>query len=640
MSRACVIARGAVSALGVGRAATAVGQPGQPARCAIVRDPALASAGLAKPNAARVAAEQPLPVHDDRATALLLCALEQLAAELDVVLPGWRARRLGVALGTSSGGMLSAERFFLARASAERPTAALARPASYFAPYCEALGQLGLDVGDGHGRDPAPGALGVPVRSTQILAACASSTMAIGLGLRWLDRRACDLCVAGGYDGVSVFVAAGFEALRATSANPPEPFRLGRDGMSLGEGAGVVALVRAEDAPRGRSFVHLAGFGASNDAVHITAPDRTGAGLARAARAALGDAGGPSRIDLVSAHATATLYNDAMEARAIAAVCDTDPVVHPFKAQIGHTLGAAGVLELLAAHEALELGLGPAAAGRAAIDPDARVRLLECTEPMVLERALKLSAAFGGVTAALVAQRDPGPEPRHPFRRVWVKGHARVVEVDRAELCVALGMPRDRLARIDDLGQLALGAIDALAREVGRQALVGAGVVIGYGLATLDVNERYHARLRAKGARSVDPRLFPATTPNAAAGHCAIAFGLTGPNFAVGAGLGGGIEALCAAAELVAAHDADRMVVVAADEAGPASRQWLELVGLSHRALERGAVAVLLTHDAGAEAGAREVDLDQPIEHAHGPIGQLGLLAWLEAGPARHGSPR
>ena len=633
MSRACIIARGAVSALGLGRAATSAGEPGAPARVAIAIDPVLVKAGLAKPNSARLSAELGGATLGDRAAELLLCSLEQLGAELDAALPDWRERRLGVAIGTSSGGMLPAEQLFVARARGAELDPELARRASYFAPYCAALGRFGLDVGDGHGRDAAPGAARVPVKATQVLAACASSTIAIGLGLRWLDRRACDVVIAGGYDALSVFVAAGFEAIRATSSRPPQPFRLGRDGMSLGEGAAVVGLVRAEDAPRGRSLVHLAGFGASNDAVHITAPDRTGAGLARAARAALADAGSPERIDLVSAHATATPYNDAMEARAIAAVCPSDPVVQPFKAQIGHTLGAAGVLELLAAVDALERGLAPAAAGQAEIDPDARVRLLERAEPMALERALKLSAAFGGVTAALVAQHATGPDRPRPAAEVRVRAHAAVRSVDRELLSAAIGMPRDRLARIDDLGQLALGALVALAAEVGRERLSGAGLVMGHSLGTLDVNERYYARLLCKGARSVDPRLFPATTPNAAAGHCAIVFGLTGPNFAVGAGLGGGIEALLAAAELLGAGDAERMVVVAADEAGPTSRQWLELCGLGARPFARGAVAVLLERHAGTSAEGRRVELDQPIEHGRGAIGHLGLLAWLEARP-------
>jgi len=508
--------------------------------------------------------------------------------------------------------MLTAERLFRARAAGEQPDAAVFRGSTYFAPVDDALARVvGLR----------------PRRQCQVLAACASSTIAIGIGMRWLERDGCDLVLAGGYDGVSLFVAAGFEALRATSASVPQPFRVGRDGMLLGEGAAVVALAR--DSEKIEPLAYLAGFGASADAVHITAPDREGGGLIRAARAALADAGcEAASIDLVSAHGTATPYNDAAEAKAIAAVFDASalPLVHPFKAQIGHTLGAAGALEALAAIDALGSQLAPAAYGDAPVDPEASVPLLERAEPRRLRAAMKLSAAFGGVAAALVLERRAQERARPPLRGVRVAGVAEVAEVDRAELAAATGMARDRIARMDELGQLALAAVAALVDEVGREAIDGAGVVAGYALATLDTNERFNKRLLDKGARWVDPRLFPATSPNFGAGHCAIAYGLTGPNFAVNGGLSGGCEALLAAAELVAAGDVERMVVLAADDRGPAAQRWVELLAPG-RAYRRGAAAVLVT----AIDGDGDIDLDTPIDHASGPIGHLGLLQMARA---------
>lgn len=642
MSDACIIAAGAVSALGIGPRAYGPGEPGQPARSAIRRDGEFAAAGMKRPNIARAPRELPAESTGDRGADLLICALEQVCDSLDECLPDWRSRRIGVALGTSSGGMLAAERYFASLQSGGAPDLQVAHRATYFAPFCDGLAAVGIDVGPATGWTGAQGVVAPgasargpairPVRSTQVLAACASSTIAIGLGMRWLGRQGCDLVLAGGYDGVSLFVAAGFEAIRATTESLPRPFRMGRDGMALGEGACVLALVPAGQCAGGEPLAYLEGFGASNDAVHITAPDRTGAGLARAAERALREAAVDGRaIHLCSAHGTGTPYNDAMEARAVAAVCPgpDPPVVHPFKAQIGHTLGAAGALETMAAVEALRQQRAPAACGEGEIDPDATVRLLDRVEPARLDRVLKLSAAFGGVTAALVLGREPGREARRAARPVVVLDHARVAEVDREQLALATGVARDRLARIDDLGQLAVAATAALVERVGREALCGAGVVMGHGLATVDVNARFDERLRSKGPRMVDPRLFPATSPNAAAGHCAIAFGLTGPNFAVSAGLGGAVEALLVAAELVAAGDAERMVVVAADDAGPVARQWLERLGLDHRPLERGAVAVLLAAEPAEPGDRPRVELDQAIEHDVGPVGHLALCEWL-----------
>lgn len=600
-----VIAMGAVSGLGQRERAVDAGPAGEPAPTAIREDEALAAAGLKRPRASR-AATAPRRFAD-RATDLLVNALEQTTAELEGARPGWRDERIGVAIGTSSGGMIGAEHFFAQLEGAVEPE--IATGATYFAPLDRALSALAI----------------TPVMRCQIVAACASSTIAIGLGMRWLARDACDLVLAGGYDGVSLFVAAGFEALRATSAGMPRPFRQGRDGMILGEGAGVVALART-----GRAHFAVTGFGASADAVHITAPDREGGGLVRAGNAALADAGcAPARVDLVSAHGTATPYNDAAEAKAVAHLCG-HAIVHPFKAQIGHTLGAAGVLELLSAARCLDKQLAPAAFGEGEIDPDARVTLLERAEPRALDAALKLSAAFGGVTAALVAERTGPDARRRAPRPVYVVAHAQVTDVDRATLAERTGLPREKIARIDDLGQLALAAVAALADDVGHDALAGAGVVGGYGLATLDTNLRFYQRLAHKGPRWVDPRLFPATSPNAGAGQCAIAYGLTGPNFAVNGGLAGSVEALTAAAELIAAGDVDRMIVVAADDDGPAAQAW-HAVAAPDREHRRGAVAVLLA--AEALGVARPVDLDMAIPHDHGPTGHLALSRWLAGAP-------
>ncbi|WP_437964971.1 beta-ketoacyl synthase N-terminal-like domain-containing protein [Sorangium sp. So ce260] len=635
MSDACVIASGAVSALGLGPLAYRVPDAGEPAPVAIARDEELASAGLLRPFAARAPAALGVAPGTDRATDLLKAALSQTLAALEGVRPGWRGERIGIALGTSSGGMLTAERFFAARAGGADDAgalAALASGATYFAPFNDALAAFGLER--------------APLR-THLLAACAASTLAIGLGLRWLDRDACDLVLAGGYDALSTFVAAGFEALRATTASRSRPFRLGRDGMALGEGAAVVALVR-DDRRRGApAMARVAGFGASTDAVHITAPDRTGSGLMRAGAAALADAGWPaSRVGLVSAHATATPYNDAMESRAIAALLAPPsppegpgepagahlhpPVVHPFKAQIGHTLGAAGVLETLAAASALAASIAPPAASEGELDPDAPALLLERAEPRPLSAALKLSAAFGGANAALLLTSSAsGRRPRRA-RPVYLRAEARVTGFDLASLAEATGIARDRLARLDALCRLGLTAVAALADVVGAGSLRGAGIVAGHALATIDTNDVYDARRRARGARFVEPRLFPATSPNAIAGECAIAYQLTGPSFAVGAGLGGALEALRAAAELVASSDADRMVVVAADDAGPVARELLGLTGAQHRALACGAVALLLQADPGDAGRLRQVEPDLPVDHDAGPVGHLALLRWLD----------
>jgi len=274
-------------------------------------------------------------------------------------------------------------------------------------------------------------------------------------------------------------------------------------------------------------------------------------------------------------------------------------------------------------------GVAPAAAGEGQLDPDAAVVLLERTEARQLDAGLKLSAAFGGANAALVLQREKPVRPARSIRPVYLRAIARILPADVAGLSEMIGVPKDRLARLDTLCKLGLRAVAELGRIVGAETLRGAGVVVGHGLATIDTNERFDSRRRTKGATFVDPRLFPATSPNAVAGECAIVFGLTGPSFGVNAGFDGGTEALASAAELVAAGDAERIVIVAVDDAGPAGRDLLQWSGQAHRRLEEGAVALLISASDTDVLG--RIDLDGSPTHGDGPIGHLALEDRLKA---------
>ena len=592
-ARASVIATAAISPLGEGPAAVPDPTPGAPARVAIERNADMVALGFARPFAACVKPElASFPGTVDRAEAMLSRCLRELSDEIAPLLAG---ARVGFVVGTSSGGMRSAERLFEARSKGEPVTFELARAATYFAPFTVAERALASRVST--------------LASMQIVTACAASTWAIGVGLRWLARGKVDLVIAGGYDAHGPFVASGFECLRATSASLPAPFRVGRDGMALGEGAGFVALVR-EGEERGRPVRFLvSGFGASTDAVHITAPDRTGGGLARAGAAALADARlGADAVALVSAHATATPYNDAMESKALSTLFgDRAPIVHPFKAEIGHTLGAAGVLETLALAAAIERQVAPAAAGTGELDPEAPARLLSVATATPIDAGLKLSAAFGGANASLVVERaghraSPDAKPRRP---VFLMGFAHAASSDVARIAAVSGQEADKIARADAISLLLATAIAGL----GRDDLAGAGIIVGHGLATIDINDRFYQRVLAKGPAAAEPRVFPPTSPNLMPGQVAIYFGLTGPSAALASGVGGALQPLDLAAELVAAGDADRMIAASVDVFGPASRDVLALAFPGVSRAEDGAVAALL--GASPEGALAPVDLDR-----------------------------
>jgi 3-oxoacyl-[acyl-carrier-protein] synthase-1/3-oxoacyl-[acyl-carrier-protein] synthase II len=300
-----------------------------------------------------------------------------------------------------------------------------------------------------------------------------------------------------------------------------------------------------------------------------------------------------------------------MESKALASLFGDDaglwPVVHPFKAEIGHTLGAAGVLETLALAAAIERQVAPAAAGAGELDAEAPARLLPVATPLTITAGLKLSAAFGGANASLALERvgrraSPAAKPRRP---VYLLGFAHASSPDVARIAAASGHDADKIARADALSLLLATAIAGL----DASKLAGGGIIVGHGLATIDINDRFYQRVLAKGPTAAEPRVFPPTSPNLMPGQVAIYFGLTGPSAALASGVGGALQPLDLAAELVAAGDADSMVAASVDVFGSASQQVLAAAFPGVSRGSDGAVAALLAADpAGALA---RVELDR-----------------------------
>jgi 3-oxoacyl-[acyl-carrier-protein] synthase II len=237
--------------------------------------------------------------------------------------------------------------------------------------------------------------------------ACASGTHAVALAASWVRAGRADVVLAGGTDLLCRFVVSGFNCLRATS-DAARPFDRRRRGLVLGEGAAVVVVEsEAHAAARGaRVRARVAGVGAAADAVHMTAPDREGAGAARAMRAALDDASlAPADVGFVSAHGTGTPYNDAMEAAALTRVFGAGRVpVNSIKGAIGHTLGAAGALEAVLCVRVLETGLVPPTIGLEEVDSAcATLDLVQgAARPVATRTVLSTSSGFAGANAALV----------------------------------------------------------------------------------------------------------------------------------------------------------------------------------------------------------------------------------------------
>lgn len=174
-----------------------------------------------------------------------------------------------------------------------------------------------------------------------ISTACSSSAKAIITAKNWLNMDLCDVVIAGGVDVLCQLTLRGFDALGALSHQPTLPMSQNRNGINIGEGCALFALTKDG------AEINVLGGGSSSDAHHISAPDPTGKGAIQAMSLAIQDAGiKASQIDYVNLHGTGTQQNDAMESKAVNQVFGHSVRCSSSKGLMGHTLGAAGALEL------------------------------------------------------------------------------------------------------------------------------------------------------------------------------------------------------------------------------------------------------------------------------------------------------
>ena len=230
--------------------------------------------------------------------------------------------------------------------------------------------------------------------------ACVSGVMAIIAGMRFLRSGEYENAIVAGADVISKFIMSGFQSFQALSPQVCRPFDKSRDGLNLGEGAGTIILSSNR---KYQGDIKVLGGGISNDANHISGPSPTGLELANAINQALKDADLASRdIGFISAHGTATVYNDEMEATAIAlAGLETAPL-NSLKANYGHTLGAAGLIESIISIRSLKEGLILPTMGFEESGVSRTVNV--CTGLLSTEanKFLKTASGFGGCNAAVV----------------------------------------------------------------------------------------------------------------------------------------------------------------------------------------------------------------------------------------------
>ena len=249
--------------------------------------------------------------------------------------------------------------------------------------------------------------------------ACASATDAIGLALRVIQSGTADIMVAGGTEAsIRDLPLAGFSKIRAlcNTADPPQsasrPFDKDRNGFIMGEGAGILVLETEEHAKsRGATILgELAGYGATNDAFHVTQPAEGGAGAVKAMQLAIEDAGAkPEEVDYINAHGTSTPYNDKNETVAIKTVFGDHArklKISSTKSMTGHLLGASGGIEAIAALKAIEKQIVPPTINYMTPDPDCDLDYVPNTaEETQVNSVLSNTFGFGGHNAVVFMRK-------------------------------------------------------------------------------------------------------------------------------------------------------------------------------------------------------------------------------------------
>ena len=329
----------------------------------------------------------------DRAATILLLAGHECWQQA-----GWtRSDPVSLVLGTTAGGMALGEDYF--RQATGQPTRFRQQPTRALHYQAQTQARLLSD------------ALGFQGPILLVSNACASGANAIGQAWEMVRRGDADRVLTGGYDALSELVFTGFDTLQALSPTQCRPFDANRDGLALGEGAGLLALETLEGA-RGRGAQILGeviGYGASLDTHHLTQPHPEGSAALESMRRACESASvSPEQVDYINAHGTGTPLNDSAEAVAIQRWAGSHAQGMPVsstKAGIGHLLGGAGAVEAVVCVMSLQGQWLPPEPAFQKPDPACGFQVVDRARDARVHVVLSNSFGFGGVNASLLLRR-------------------------------------------------------------------------------------------------------------------------------------------------------------------------------------------------------------------------------------------
>ena len=379
---------------------------------------------------------------------------------------------------------------------------------------------------------------GNPNRPIVVSNACISGLCAQIAAVRALESGRYDYAVVVGADVQSRFIISGFQSFKALSPEPCKPFDAHRLGLNLGEAAAAIVYQRVEKAQSGQ---WVAGAGAiCNDANHISGPSRTGEGSFRALNTVLEDAD-VDDIAFVNVHGTATLYNDEMESIAIERAGLIDKPVNSLKGYYGHTMGAAGVMEVILSMRAVEDHTILGTKGFDSLGVSKNVKVSSEHRSTDKNSFIKLLSGFGGCNAAMLFTRSAGIS--HPRKDIHVgissqimitpdevilngqklsttkQGGALLTELYREKI-----NDYPKFFKMDELCKLGFVATELLLQDIGNrhEGTADHAIVLFNRTGSLCNDRNYQKTINDMENFFPSPSLFVYTLPNIVTGEIAI----------------------------------------------------------------------------------------------------------------------
>ena len=235
--------------------------------------------------------------------------------------------------------------------------------------------------------------------------ACISGVLAIAVAKRYIEAGRFDNVIVTSGDLVTQFILSGFNSFQALSKEPCRPYDANRTGINIGEVA-ASALVTNDINNLAPEAVTILGDSSCNDANHISGPSRTGEGLYRSIKNALQEAQlEAAAIDYISAHGTATSFNDEMESIALSRIGLSETPVHSLKGYFGHTLGASGLLETIVGMHSLHRNKLYTSLGFETLGVSKPMNIIKSTTAKKMNTFLKTASGFGGCNTAVVFEK-------------------------------------------------------------------------------------------------------------------------------------------------------------------------------------------------------------------------------------------